>query len=53
MKRPYFKREKPKKGTKHQRTERHDFKRVITNVNNQICYVRIIEIVNERKDIEA
>ena len=53
IKRPYFKREKPKKGKKHQRTEKHDFKGVITNVNHQICYVRIVETVNERKDIEA
>ena len=39
-------REKPKKGTKHQRTERHDIRGVITNGNHQICYIRIIEIVN-------
>ena len=46
-------REKPKKGTKHQRTERHDIRGVITNGDHQICYIRIIEIVNERKDIET
>ena len=41
-------REKPKKGTKHQRIERHDIRGVITNRNHQIYYIRIIEIVNER-----
>ena len=51
--RNYISREKPKKGTKHQRTERHDIRGVITNGNHQICYNKIIEIVNERKDIEA
>ena len=53
FKKPYFKREKPEKGTRHQRTERHDIKGVITNGNHQICYIRIIEIINERKHIEA
>ena len=33
--------------------QRHDIKGVITNGNHKICYVKIIEIVNERKDIEA
>ena len=53
IKKPYFKWKKPKKGAKYQRTERHDIKEVITKANHQICYVRIIEIVNEREDIEA
>ena len=53
IKKPYFKREKPKKRTKHQRTERHDIKGVITKAKLKNCYVRIIEIVNERKDIEV
>ena len=47
------KEKKPKKRTRHQRTERHDIKGVITNGNHQICDVGIIEIVNERKFIEA
>ena len=29
------------------------FKGVVTKVKHQICYVKIIEIVNERKDFEA
>ena len=41
------------RGTNHQWTERHNIKGVITNGNHQICYVRLIEIVNERKNIEA
>ena len=50
---PYFKREKTKKGTKHQRTEKHDIKGVDTKVKYQVCKIRIIEITNEREDIEA
>ena len=50
---PYFKRMKSKKGAKDQRTERYDIKWVITNANYQIYYVRIIEIVNEKEEIEA
>ena len=46
-------REKPKKGTNLQWTERRDIKGVITNGNHQICYVRIIEITNQIEDIEA
>ena len=53
IKKPYFKREKPKKGTKHQRAERHDIKGIVTKVKHQVCYVKIIEIVNEREDIEV
>ena len=53
IKKPYFKRQKPKKGTKHQRTERHDIKAVDIKANLQVCYIRIIKIVNEREDIEA
>ena len=52
IKKPYFKRQKPKKGTNNQWFERHDIKGVIINGNHQICYVRIIEIVNERKDMK-
>ena len=32
---------------------RHDFKVVMTNGNHQICYVRIIEIVNQKENIKA
>ena len=53
IKKPYFKREKPKKGTKHQRAERHDIKGIVTKVKHQVCYVKIIDIVNEREDIEV
>ena len=53
IKKPYFKREKPKKGTKHQRAERHDIKGIVTKVKHQLCYVKIIDIVNEREDIEV
>ena len=55
IKKPYFKREKSKKGTKHQkqRAERHDIKGIVTKVKHQVCYVKIIEIVNEREDIEV
>ena len=35
------------------KTERHDIKGVVTKVNNQVCYIRIIEIFNEREDIEV
>ena len=41
------------KGTKHQRAERHDIKRVVTKAKFKFCYDRIIEIVNEKEDIEA
>ena len=47
-KKSYFKQDKQKKGTKHQRNERPDIKGVITKVNYEVCYVRIIEFVNER-----
>ena len=53
IKKSYIKREKLKKVAKHQRTERNDIKGVITNANNQICYDRIIEIVNEIENIES
>ena len=53
IKKPYFKREKPKKGTKHQRAERYDIKGIVTKVKHQVCYVKIIEIVNEREEIEV
>ena len=46
-------REMPKKGTKHQRTERYDIKGEVTKSKLQICYIKIIEIFNEREDIEA
>ena len=46
-------RKKPKKGTNHQRTERYDIKGVVTKAKLKICYIRIIEIVNERKEIET
>ena len=50
----YFKRDKPKKKwTKHQRTERHNIKGVDTKAKIQVCNIRIIEIINEREDIEA
>ena len=53
IKKFYFKRKKSKKGTKHQRTERNDIEGVVTKAKFQIFYARIIEIINERKDIEA
>ena len=44
--------EKYKKGIKHRRTERHNIKGVVTKLKHQACYVKIIEIVNQREDIE-
>ena len=38
-KKPYFKREKPTKGSKHQRQERFDIKANITKVKHQVCYL--------------
>ena len=35
IKKPYFKWEKSKKGTKHQRAERHDIKGVITKASTK------------------
>ena len=46
-------REKLKKGTRHQRTERHCIKGVVAKVKPQVCYVRITEITNKREDIEV
>ena len=37
----------------HQITERHNIKVAVTKVTHQVYYVKIIEIVNERKDIEV
>ena len=48
IQKPYFKREKPKKGIKYLRAERHDIKEAVTKAKFQICYDRIIEIVNEK-----
>ena len=53
IKKPLFKREKQKKGTKHQRTKRHDIKGVDTKSKLQLYYDRIIDIVNEREEIKA
>ena len=53
IKKSHFKKDKPKKGTKRQRTERHDIKGVFTKSKHQNSYVRINEIVNEREGIEA
>ena len=43
--------EKPKKETKHKK-EKHDIKGVVTKAKLRICNVKIIEIANEREDIE-
>ena len=51
--RNHISREKPKKGTKHQGTERHYIKGVVAKVKLQVCYVKIFDITNERIDIEA
>ena len=51
IKKSYFKREKPKKGTKHQRVEIHEIKGVVTKAKLQICNARIIEIVNKEKTL--
>ena len=40
------------KRSKYQRTKRHDIKEEVKKVKNKVCFVRIIEIVNEREDIE-
>ena len=32
---------------------RHDIEGVTTNGNHNICYIRIIEIFNQREDIKA
>ena len=41
------------KGTKHQRTERYDFKGVETNAKYQVYYICIIKTANEIKDIKT
>ena len=53
IKKSYFTKEKPKKETKHQRTYKNVIKGVVTNVKHQVCYSRIIEIVNEWEDVEV
>ena len=52
FKKQYFKR-KPKKGSKHQRQERHDIRGKITKIKHQVCYVMIIEVINSREDIKV
>ena len=52
LKKQYYNREKLKKGSKHQRHERYDMKGVITKIKHQVCYVKIIDIVNSRDDIK-
>ena len=52
-KKQYFKREKPKKGSKHQRQERHDIRGKITKIKHQVCYVMITEVINSREDIKT
>ena len=52
-KKPYSKREKPTKGSKHQREERFGIKANITIVKHQVCYAEVKEIVNEMEDIEV
>ena len=51
-KKQYYNREKLKKGSKHQRYERYDMKGIITKIKHQVCYVKIIDIVNSRDDIK-
>ena len=51
IKKSCFKREKPKKGIKHQRTEGYDIKVIVTKVKQKVSYIRIIEIINEAEDI--
>ena len=49
IKKPYFKREKPKKETKHQRTEWYYIKGIVTKVKHQVWYVRRFEILMKEK----
>ena len=44
IKKPYFKREKLKKGTKHQRTERHGIKGIVTKVKHLVWNVRRLRL---------
>ena len=45
-KKPYFKRDKPMKGSKHQRQEGFDIKAIISIVKHQVCYAQILGILN-------
>ena len=40
------------KGSKHQRQEGFDIKAIISKVEHQVCYVRILGIVYQREDIK-
>ena len=51
-KKQYYNREKSKKVGKHQRNERYDMKGIITKIKHQVCYVKVIDIVNSRDDIK-
>ena len=52
-KKQYYKREKPKKGSKHERHERYDIKGKVTKIKHQVCYVVITEVINSRDDIKV
>ena len=52
-KKQYFKREKPKKGSKHQRQERNGIRGKITKIKHQVCYAMITEVINSREDINV
>ena len=41
------------KGSKHQRKEGFDIKAIISKVEHQVCYARILGIVNQREDTKA
>ena len=44
--------EKPKKGSKHQRHERYGIRRKIAKTKNRVCYLMITEVMNLREDIK-
>ena len=46
-------RDKPKKGGKHQRQERHDIRGKIAKIKLQVCYAMITEVINSREDIKV
>ena len=39
------------KGSKHQRSKKHEIIRAVTKVKHQVSYVKIIEIINHRVNI--
>ena len=53
LKQKYFKKEKPKHGTKYERKLRYDIRRLIVKIMHQVWYVKTIETTNERDDLKV